>query len=1487
MLSASASFAASDDDIAVGEVTDEIAIDETVLAVEEDSNLDDVSSVADENILSEDSPDNIVTNETFHNYFDESGTLLDTVTADELVFEGNFSGIDVNYITVLTPIKLTGNNAFFDNVDFIIGADDVTVDGFTLTRTSNQLFYIEGVSNVVISNNKIDFNAVQDDDAYAIYASVVDNLKIINNTITYVGTTKGTHFNNVIRVVGDGEEETPSEDILIDNNNITATMPSIRVGSTELGDRLPYSEAVAAYYCENINITRNKIDLKYNTTSGSADTIYGIAVRSILLDYDFDDDWNLIFNWVRSKNAIINDNEINAIGHTYIYGISVSSEGFEISNNKLNISSDKSYANGINVEGPAFDGVVSGNNLSIEAPDNVYAIYTWSTMGAVGEVNYTDNEIYGDSNAACGMEIRQSKAYIAGNVISLEGNYTYGICESMIEDSTIIDNTISSLGTNIGAQGSGDAILPSNSMGITVKANATISNNKITSTAIGINAVEDGIVIINNNVIDVNASETVDNYAIVIDSIERVAISENNITFVGRSNGPVATEELSSWGSPVMDYSETSKTYALYINDVSDAVIDSNNFDISIPSMAVNWVEEPPSSWNYVRYAYSEGLVFDGCDGLVLSDNVVDLVYNTVEFGTIYVVDIIGSDDVVVDGNNITAVGENYIYAVIVDGADNFTISDNVVDVTSGYYACGVDVEGPAAGVVKDNAISVVAFDSAYPVYSGMNGMSVSANFTGNDLYGEAYYVVGLELAGDSAVVEDNTVDVNGNYTMGIASIVSDLTVKGNNISAAASNVGSSYIGDSMGGVSAGIFIKSGSADIVDNGIAASSIGVNVAADNVDISGNVIGVVADGSVDNFAICADGVANLTVADNNVTFGGASNGPVATEELTSWGTPVMDYSETSKTYAVYLVDVSGAVVDGNIFNVSIPSMAVNWVEEPPSSWNYVRYAYSEGLVFDGCDGLVLSDNVVDLVYNTVEFGTIYVVDIIGSDDVVVDGNNITAVGENYIYAVIVDGADNFTISDNVVDVTSGYYACGVDVEGPAAGVVKDNAISVVAFDSAYPVYSGMNGMSVSANFTGNDLYGEAYYVVGLELAGDSAVVEDNTVDVNGNYTMGIASIVSDLTVKGNNITSNASNVGTSYIGDSMGGVSTGVLVKSGNAEIVDNSIVSTSDSAINLTDTSSNVSENDVVSKNGAGAKAISSTGNANIADNFAKTILSGSNVSMSYNDDNKYAVTLTYENGYGVANETIEFTINGVVQNVKTDANGVASISLSDLAAGNYVVVAVYSGDNETLKSSVNNTITVAQKATKLVYADSTLLLTAVKAGAYYQFTITDVDGKPLAGKQVTVTFNGASTSVAADANGVVSYELAATKEGTYQLTMSFAGDNNYAASSGVATIKLNKEATKVKVSKTKFKAKTKTKKVKVTLKDSKNKAIKGVKVTIKVKGKTYKAKTNKKGVATVKITKLNKKGTYKAKVRFAGNTYYKAVTKTVKIKVTK
>ena len=180
-----------------------------------------------------------------------------------------------------------------------------------------------------------------------------------------------------------------------------------------------------------------------------------------------------------------------------------------------------------------------------------------------------------------------------------------------------------------------------------------------------------------------------------------------------------------------------------------------------------------------------------------------------------------------------------------------------------------------------------------------------------------------------------------------------------------------------------------------------------------------------------------------------------------------------------------------------------------------------------------------------------------------------------------------------------------------------------------------------------------------------------------------------------------------------------------------------------------------------------------------------------------------------------------------------------------------------------------------------------VLLTAIKKGSYYNIVLKDDRGNALVGQEVTITFNGKTAVYTTDASGAIKYKLAATKVGTQKLIVKFDSNPDYVASTLTATIKITKEATKLTAAKKTFKAKVKVKKYTVTLKDSKGKAIKKVKITLKVKGKTYKATTNAKGKAIFKIKKLTKKGKYTAKVKFAGNNLYKAASKSVKITVKK
>lgn len=193
-------------------------------------------------------------------------------------------------------------------------------------------------------------------------------------------------------------------------------------------------------------------------------------------------------------------------------------------------------------------------------------------------------------------------------------------------------------------------------------------------------------------------------------------------------------------------------------------------------------------------------------------------------------------------------------------------------------------------------------------------------------------------------------------------------------------------------------------------------------------------------------------------------------------------------------------------------------------------------------------------------------------------------------------------------------------------------------------------------------------------------------------------------------------------------------------------------------------------------------------------------------------------------------------------------------------------------------SAIKVTVKDDNKPATIVTASTTYKSTYGNALAF-SVKITNANGKALAGKKVVFVFNGKTYTKTTDSKGYVKFTIPATN-----IPKTYAGKLSCEGITKTIKIVIQKSATKIKAPAKAFKKNQNIKKYQVTLKNNKSKGIKGVKITLKINKKTYSAKTNAKGVATFKI-KIAKKGTFKAIVKFAGNKYYKASSKTVKIKV--
>lgn len=247
-----------------------------------------------------------------------------------------------------------------------------------------------------------------------------------------------------------------------------------------------------------------------------------------------------------------------------------------------------------------------------------------------------------------------------------------------------------------------------------------------------------------------------------------------------------------------------------------------------------------------------------------------------------------------------------------------------------------------------------------------------------------------------------------------------------------------------------------------------------------------------------------------------------------------------------------------------------------------------------------------------------------------------------------------------------------------------------------------------------------------------------------------------------------------------------------------------------------------------------------------------------------------------------------------VEVLKTIGNP-SEVVINTLDSGKYIVELTTLVNGNYIQTSENINLTI-KKADALVDVGSEFVglandYYAGERGAIFYAILKDVNGNPIANKIVQIVINNVIYNIKTDNNGKASIQINLANANKYICIISFSGDNNYnAAPVKFSKITLNKKTTTIKATNKIFKVKTKTKKITVTLNTVKNpidgktylKA--GKKITLTIKGKTYKAKINKRGTATFKI-QLNKKGQYTAKIKFKGDKTYKESNKTIKINV--
>lgn len=238
--------------------------------------------------------------------------------------------------------------------------------------------------------------------------------------------------------------------------------------------------------------------------------------------------------------------------------------------------------------------------------------------------------------------------------------------------------------------------------------------------------------------------------------------------------------------------------------------------------------------------------------------------------------------------------------------------------------------------------------------------------------------------------------------------------------------------------------------------------------------------------------------------------------------------------------------------------------------------------------------------------------------------------------------------------------------------------------------------------------------------------------------------------------------------------------------------------------------------------------------------FKNVRLTASDISVKCGENAIYKINVRDDNNNPLGNVSLNVTVDGKVYHIKSDENGVSTLSIA-LGAGNFLITACVNDPVIYNSSLITNKINVISQA-KLTGSDIVMYF---GAGSYYKVRLFADDGKPLKGAVVSIKISGKTVKATTDGNGYASYKIT-LKENTYYVTATY------------KNLKVSNKIVVKPVLTAKNISKKKSKKIKFTAKlvNTKGKALKNKKITFKFKGKTYKAKTNKKGIATLTLKNL-------------------------------
>ena len=267
----------------------------------------------------------------------------------------------------------------------------------------------------------------------------------------------------------------------------------------------------------------------------------------------------------------------------------------------------------------------------------------------------------------------------------------------------------------------------------------------------------------------------------------------------------------------------------------------------------------------------------------------------------------------------------------------------------------------------------------------------------------------------------------------------------------------------------------------------------------------------------------------------------------------------------------------------------------------------------------------------------------------------------------------------------------------------------------------------------------------------------------------------------------------------------------------------------------------------------GNEEYSSSSTANTV-NVLSTI-SGKDIEKYYKSDIQYYATFVDGKGNFLKNTMVNFNINGVFYQRKTNEKGTAKLNIN-LIPGKYVLTAINPINDEMHSNTIEVLPTISADDLTMTYKD----------GSKFCAHVVDGSGNPLANSNVKFNVNGVFYNRVTDNDGNA-YLNINLNNGKYIITAT-----NYKDLSVSKMINIGKSNSVIKADDTHIITNIE-KYYKVTLSSTNNKAIPFAAIKFKYNGATATAVTNENGEARIPVS-FHSEGEYSIEYEFEGNMNY-------------